>query len=462
MKMIEEFQQHWQKHFEAVAPKHQQLFIVAVSGGVDSMCLLHLTKQCNFNIVAAHCNFQLRGDEADAETALVKAYCDKHAIPLEIATFDTANYASQQKLSIQVAARNLRYQFFKSLQEKYTTPRKKVWVLTAHHANDNMETMLMHFFRGSGIVGVTGIPEIDATQKIIRPLLRFERNNIETFAQAEGLAFAVDSSNLKNDYTRNFFRNELIPSIQKVFPQVEHNLQQNIFRFELVKQVYHQFLAKKKQQLLIPSGNGFVLHILALKKINGWQGLIWDLLQPFGITAAQVPEVVKLFDAENSAFLKTSSHLIYKNRNQLIIIPPSKQYEEAAQIILENQSVVNFQLGQIHISKIPAPTQLLSDTHFAFLDANDIQFPLLLRKWKQGDYFYPFGLNKKKKISKFLIDLKLSPIEKNNTWVLEDASNKIIWIVGKRIHHRVAVKPSTQNILRIMFEPKISGSLTVE
>lgn len=465
--------------------------LLAVSGGVDSVVLCELCKQAGYHFTIAHCNFQLRGEESERDEMFVRELAIKYDVTIFVKKFNTEEYAAQNKISIQVAARKLRYNWFDELisneqsamsneqsamsgeQSGTKHPTSYIkhrtsyihhtsYILTAHHANDNIETLLMNFFKGTGIKGLQGI--LPKQGKIIRPLLFAKKEELLQFAKENQLSFVEDSSNSSDKYTRNYFRNQLIPALQKVFPQVEENLLQNIDRYREIEILYQQSILLHHQKLLEEKGNEIHIPVLKLLKAEPLKTIIYEIIKDYGFTARQTDEVAPLLKSESGKYISSATHKIIKNRNWLIIAPINTL--EANHILInENDKEIDFELGTLKLriknyelrikqyqdSNTGPQTpdikhQTSNDT--AMLDADTITFPLLLRKWKQGDYFYPLGMRHKKKLSKFFIDQKMSMTDKEKAWVIE-SNKKIIWVVGKRIDDRFKITPKTKNILEI-------------
>ncbi len=469
--------------------KQQNLFqpkdklLLAVSGGVDSVVLCELCKQAGYDFIIAHCNFHLREAESERDEGFVKELGKKYGIEVLVKKFDTEKYAQENKLSIQVAARELRYQWFdellnnrqlatgnwqqaignlqqaignkqlaKSNESSVTNCPLPIahWLLTAHHANDNIETMLMNFFKGTGINGLHGI--LPKQGNIIRPLLFAKKEELSQFAVENNLNFVEDSSNASDKYTRNYFRNRLIPDLQKVFPQVEVNLLNNIERFREIETLYQQSVDLHKKKLLEAKGNEIHIPVLKLLKTAALKAIVYEIIKDYGFTPHQTEDTIALLKSETGKYIQSATHRIIKNRNWLIIAPVESK--EAENILVEDEEKnVQYAMGNLQIKRLPvADCQLPIANSIAILNADEITFPLLLRKWKQGDYFYPLGMQKKKKLSRFFIDLKLSLTQKEKTWVIE-MDKKIIWVVGLRIDDRFKISDSTKNILQITLIP---------
>lgn len=415
--------------------------LIAVSGGVDSVVLCELCSQANFNFSIAHVNFKLRGEESEGDEEFVRGLAAKYGVPVHVTFFDTAAYSAEKKVSVQVAARELRYDWFNQLAGE-----KGGYVLTAHHADDNIETVLMNFFRGTGVAGLRGMRS--AAGKLIRPLLSFTKEEILSFAKENNLAWREDSSNSSEKYSRNYFRNMVIPVIAKVFPEAEKNLLENIRRFADVEILYHEAIALHKKKLLEHRGNAVYVPVLKLKKTEALPSVVYEIINEFGFSAHQVNEVIHLLEAEQGKMVASATHRIFRDRKWLIITS-LKENDSDIILIEKNDARARFGGGELQLQELKLETgDVRGPDNVCVLDNKEVKFPLVLRKWKKGDYFYPLGLGKKKKVARFLIDQKLSPVEKENTWVLESAK-RICWIVGRRIDDRFKVVSGTKEVLKI-------------
>lgn len=416
--------------------------IVAVSGGVDSVVLCDLCHRNGLHFEMAHVNFGLRGEESDADAMFVKELSAKYKVTLHTKRVDTDAYCRENKLSVQVAARELRYAWFDHLLEKGGG-----YVLTAHHADDNVETVLMNFFRGTGIRGLRGIPE--RAGGYVRPLLSFTRAEIIGYAQHHQISWREDSSNASEKYTRNYFRNTIMPLVRQVFPDADKNISENARRFAEVGLLYQQAIEAHLKKLVQKKGNEWHIPVIKLKKTEPARSVLYEWIKRFDFTAAQLEDVLHLADAEHGKMVNSPTHRVIRNRDWLIFTP-KKSSEATTFIISEDDTSINFPGGTLTLHKIAAPSTISTDTSEALLDSRLVDFPLILRKWKTGDYFYPLGMKKKKKVSRFLIDRKISPVQKENVWVLESAK-RICWVVGMRIDDRFRITSSTKNV----FEMKV-------
>ncbi len=426
--------------------------LIAVSGGADSAVLCQLCKQAGFNFAIVHCNFKLRGAESDRDESFVRKLAEQYSVNLFVKEFDTVAIAKQNKTSIEETARNIRYDWFATLLRENNFD----CLLTAHHADDNIETVMMNFFRGTGVKGLRGI--LPKQKSIIRPLLFARRQEIETFAEQNKIAFVTDSTNAKSNYTRNYFRNELIPAIEKMYPETTKNVLRNIERFRDVELIYNESVNTIKEKLIEKQGNEMHIPVLKLAKAKPLHTIIYEIISAYNFTAAQVGEVEKLLSSESGKYITSSTHRILRNRKWLIISPLNLVEEVAYYLIEEKQTSLLFAAGKLEINFIEKPESLVTAADTAFIDSAYLKYPLLLRKWKQGDYFYPLGMDNlpagrqgKKKLSRFFIDVKLSLSEKENVWVLE-SDKKIVWVVGYRIDDRFKVMPNKKDVVKLRFD----------
>ena len=456
MNLLPRFKEFVSQH-DLFQPKDKLL--LAVSGGVDSVVLCELCKQSGYDFVIAHCNFRLRDKESERDKEFVGELAKKYGVEFFVKDFDTEKYAKENKLSIQEAARELRYEWFFTLigNKQYAIGKNEEssiadcpllianWLLTAHHADDNIETVLMNFFKGTGIAGLRGM--LPKQNRIARPLLFARKEEILAFAKENDLKWVEDSSNESDKYSRNYLRHQLIPLVEKIYPEAINNLSDNLERFRDIEELYWQAIHQHKEKLLEKKGNEIHIPVLKLKKSMPLRTIVYEIIKEYGFTANQTEEVIHLLDADSGKYISSSSHRIIKNRNWLIIAPCE---ERQAGIILIEEGTRNLELGigNLVVEVFPNSEFLIPNSStIACLDADEIKFPLLLRKWRQADYFYPLGMKKKKKLSRFFIDQKLSKTDKEKAWVLE-MNKKIVWVVGLRLDDRFKITGKTKNILR--------------
>lgn len=422
--------------------------LIAVSGGIDSLVLCELCFQSGFDFSIAHCNFQLRGIESDEDEMLVEELGKKYGVIVYKKKIDIAKYIADHNANIQIAARELRYQWFNELIDAKKEAHLK-YILTAHHANDNIETVLMNFLKGTGISGLQGIQSNNAGigNRIIRPLLFAKKETIVSFAMQHKLSWREDSSNESIKYTRNYFRNELIPSIKKVYPQVEENILKNIERFKEVHELYNIAVKQIVDKIIVRKGAELHFPILKLLKAPALNTILYEIFKSSGFSVQQIPEIIKLCDSDSGKFILSDTHRVIKNR-QWIILSPINASDLNLYLIEEGVQQIQFQGNRLLIENKKDNNDIIFDQSIAQIDSSFIHYPMVLRKWKQGDYFYPLGMNKKKKVSRFLIDNKLSLIEKENIWVVE-SNKKIVWVVGWRIDDRCKIYPGTKSTVQL-------------
>jgi tRNA(Ile)-lysidine synthase len=421
--------------------------VVAVSGGVDSVVLCHLCKTAEVPFVMAHCNFGLRGEESERDEQFVRALANKYETGVFVKKFDTSGFAEKEKISIQEAARSLRYEWFASLcrEENFS------FVFTGHHADDNIETLMMNFFRGTGLQGLTGIPA--RRDFIFRPLLNVRREAIVDYARVQKLEWIEDSSNASSKYTRNFFRNELIPEIKKVFPQVEENLHRTIDRFKNVHALYEAMVVAVKEELFERKGLEVRIPVKKILKYP-YPALLFEIIKDYGFGEKQVKDIESLLQSDSGKFVENGLYQVIRHGEWLVIAPKFAKREMIA--IEKDEQKISFEGGSLEFMMQKNAQTINPSPLVAQLDAHDIQFPLVLRKWKQGDYFYPFGMRKKKKLARFFIDQKLSKNRKEEVWVLE-SNKKILWVVGMRIDDRFRITGATESLLIITYKNEVFG-----
>jgi tRNA(Ile)-lysidine synthase len=431
------FNKHWAQTFPQFSADGH--FVLAVSGGADSVVLAHLLKGAGINFEIAHCNFGLRGAESDRDEAFVKNLAVTIDVPFHVKHFDTNAYALEHKISIQEAARDLRYTWFATFN---------TIVITAHHADDNIETVFMHFCRGTGIAGLTGIEPYKVIERLLRPLLIFHKQELLDYAKEADIAFVEDSSNSSDKYARNFFRHQVLPAVKEVYPQSEQNILHTIKHLREFSEVYKVAMQKIVSKLQFINGNEIHIPVLMWQKVKPLDTITFEILYPYGFTAAQVPEAIKLLNAHNGAVLHSSTHRLIKNRNWIILAPLANVGATSIEIVHPDTKTIAYTGGHLQMETVLMPTAIVNDPAICQLDAAQLAFPLVLRPAKTGDYFYPLGMQKKKKLSKFLIDLKLSKTAKEKVWVLV-SDNRIVWVIGYRIDNRFKITPVTTKLLML-------------
>ncbi|MEX2233371.1 MAG: tRNA lysidine(34) synthetase TilS [Cyclobacteriaceae bacterium] len=435
--MVEQLLNHINRY---ALGKTTDKILVAVSGGLDSMVLLHLLRAAGFKVGVVHCNFQLRGEDSEADADLVQLTCAELHIPYFIRRFDTKDHATAQGTSIQMAARDLRYTFFQELLK--TEPFE--YLATAHHFNDSIETILLNLVRGTGIDGLAGIAP--KKEKIIRPLLFATRQMIQDYALTHRITWREDSSNLTDDYQRNFLRHQVIPKFLEMNPGFEESFrdtQERLFGAALFKRAH----VKEISSAAVETRNNKT--IVEIRKILGSQSpavLLWELIKDLGFNYDQCRQIVG--DHQPGKKFFSDSHQLLADRTQYFI--ERKQLSDFLTQTIEKgqQSVGDAPFVLTTREILYTDFQMLRDSSLAQLDADQLKFPLVWRKWQAGDYFIPLGMRQEKKLSDFLIDLKIPFNTKADVTVLESGGD-IVWVVGYRISERYKVTPDTKRILVI-------------
>ncbi len=416
--------------------------LAAVSGGIDSMVMLHLLHAVGADCAVAHCNFNLRGDESDGDEFFVKEKTAGYGFELHVGSFDTIGYAGEKDLSIQMAARELRYGWFEelSVQHGYDI------IAIAHNRDDRIETLFINLARGTGIHGLTGIKPRNG--KLIRPLLFASREDIIAYAKINNIVFREDSSNKTDKYVRNYIRHHVIPGLERFFPGMQQTIDRNIEYFSGIEAIYNEALIRFMKEI-VHKKNGLVyIDLQALFLSPSPVTLLYEILNPFGFSNAVATDVLNDATYPSGRQFFSDTHRLLYDRKTLVVQMLEK--EKPQEYLIDH-----------HISHIDIPICLniemfdrypgfKPDTQrdIACLDFHKLQFPLLLRKWEHGDAFRPLGMTNMKKLSDFFIDQKLSLIEKEQCWVLASAG-QIVWIVGLRIDDRFKITDETAAIMRI-------------
>jgi len=438
------------KQFEEYIEKEKLIsaddtLLIAVSGGIDSMVLLELfQKTFNGNLAVAHCNFKLRGNESDLDEKFIIDYCTENNLKFFTTSFETEKYAQSHGISIQMAARDLRYAWF----EKLATENNYNKVALAQHLDDQVETLFINLIRGTGIAGIHGI--LPKNGNLIRPLLFANREMIQQYQIKNSIPFREDESNKSDKYIRNYIRHNISTEFEKLSPNFAFTLNENIARFKEVEDFYKFAIKKNLKEIIIPENESIYIDIVRLRNFDFVELHLRELLSDKGFNNDTINKVYHLLSKANSGKLFTSeTHELLFNRNQIIIRKKQKEVQEEYLINKdENISIpLNLTFEQINhkLSSYKAPSNI------AFFDFDKLMFPLKLRKWKKSDSFIPFGMTGRKKLSDFFIDKKLSNFEKEDIWILE-SGDEIVWILGHRTDNRYRITKNTKYIYKITFD----------
>jgi tRNA(Ile)-lysidine synthase len=431
--MLLQFQNRVNSRFGFLQGKR---LLVAVSGGIDSMVLCDLLLRSDFGFAIAHCNFNLRGDESDADERFVKSYADKNKIAFFPTRFDTEAFARDEKLSIQLAARRLRYAWFAELCDVH----KFDFVVTAHHLDDNFETFLINVSRGTGLDGLVGIPAQNGN--VIRPLLDFPRNEIESYAIENGIKWREDSSNSSHKYLRNQLRHGVVPILKNLnpnfiesFAETQSHLQQSQSLVEDASKLVYKLVAVRLE-------NKVLFKIVELKRLPNYRAYLYQWLKDFGFTAWE--DIYNLVDAQSGKQVFAPDFVLLKDREVLELLPKTA-YDDQIYTIGKGTTQVNF---PVNLSFCRATDISQTDAHCIFVAEEKLTWPLTVRKWREGDWFLPLGMDGKKKVSKYFKDEKFSLTEKAGAWLLCSGED-IVWIIGKRMDDRFKITDTTKHILQI-------------
>lgn len=423
--------------------------LLAVSGGVDSVVMAHLFSRSGYQCAIAHCNFQLRGEESDAEEVFVRSLSASLELPVYVRRFDVEETCRDKGISIQMAARELRYAWFESLlgEQHYDV------VATAHNLNDSVETVLLNLSRGTGIKGLTGIPT--RNEKVIRPLLFATRPEIMEYASEHRLSYREDSSNIQTKYSRNKIRHDVIPVMEMINPAFIETMNQNMTRMKETLAIFRDAVDRTREILFEEADDRIRISIRALKELSPVHTWLYELFSPFGFTRAQCEGMGKIMDAEPGRRSISTTHQLYKDRDYLMLVGSHRKSFD--RYYLDSPE---------HVSHLPFPMdvevldreklkEIPDDNRIACLDYDRIQFPLTIRHWYHGDYFYPLGMEQMKKLSDFFVDQKVPVPVKEQIWVLA-SGKKIVWIMGYRIDDRFKITGDTRTVLLLRFQAEVA------
>jgi len=407
--------------------------ILGISSGADSVCLMHILLAFGYKFDLAHCNFNLRGNESDEDEIFVRKLAKEYQLQLHVKHFDTQMHATENKISTQMAARDLRYAWFHDL----LASENAKYIAIAHHANDDTETFFINLIRGSGLKGLLGIEEkIDS---IVRPLMAVSRAEIEQFLQENDISFREDSSNASLKYLRNKIRHELMPLLTEMNPSIQQTISDEMKILEGVAQVYSAKMEEVRKEL-IQNKNGIIqLRIAALLELNPLNNYLYELLSPYGFST--IESIAKSLNGQSGKQFFSNTHQLVVDREYIFVSTLEKE-DIAFKILegdfkLENPIAINFRTGP--------DKNIILDSKIAQLDFDKLEFPLTLRKWKEGDKFIPLGMQSFKKLSDFFIDNKVSILDKKKQWLLCSGKD-IIWVVGRRIDNRYKLRFKTKKV----------------
>ncbi len=440
--MIKDFQNYISEH---------QLFtqtdklLVAISGGVDSMVLSDLLRVGQYHFALAHCNFQLRGDESNGDEHFVCNYAKKCGLIVHVQHFETNDYASKYKLSIQEAARNLRYDWFETLRQQFGYQ----YLITAHHGTDTIETVLYHFVKGTGLRGMTGIP-IQGVNGIRRPLLFATKSMILDYAAENNVDYREDTSNASDKYMRNFIRHEIIPEMEHINPQFEETALRTIEKLREAHWIYEDYIHQFVLKQVIFDFNQIKIDIAAIQSSPVRKTILYEILKSYGFSTAQTLQILK--STRSGATFDTTTHRLWVDRTHYIVQSHAQISNSLLLKIDSDTTEIQWDdtVLKIRLMDKDLNFNVLRDNRSAQLDFDKLIFPLTLRIWAQGDKFQPLGMNgNSQKLSDFLNNYKISNGDKIHIKVLENGNGEICWIVGWRLDERYKIVDKTNRIFEI-------------
>ena len=434
--MVTAFKKHIAAHFPALA---DQKILVACSGGLDSIVLLHLLQKIGLTLGVAHCNFKLRGDHSDADLSFVETIAGNLGVPVFTTVFDTKRYAKTQGVSTQVAARELRYEWF------YSTARANGYdrIATGHHADDDLETFFINLSRVTGLRGLTGITS--NTEQLIRPLLPFSRAQIMQFAKKEGLFWREDSSNSTRDYLRNKLRLDVIPAFKGVNKTVLQNFKQTQQHLKESQALLEDYITLVTKLVVSHTDAGYEIDSKQLQALPNTNTLLFELLYPYGFTDFKA--IASILESEVGKKVLSKQYVLHKDRNHLVLTKKEQVVDSRVYYIDAKQQSCTIPI-KLNFTKVAQVGE--HEPHSLYVDAAKLTYPLKVRAWRLDDVFHPFGMKGKKKLTKFFKDEKLSLLSKNSVWVLE-SGDEIVWVIGLRPDDRYKVTSATNKVLKIQW-----------
>jgi len=413
--------------------------LAAVSGGMDSVVMAHLLKASGLNFSIAHCNFQLRGDEATRDQEFCNQLAQQFRVKFHTINFDTSAYAAQHKQSIQMAARELRYQWFEQLRQQHGYDV----IALAHHQNDTIETILLNLTRGTGIAGLHGI--LPRNGNLVRPLLFLGRDEVHEIIKQNKFDFVEDSSNAATKYARNKLRHEVIPKLKELNPSLEKTFENSLQHFRGMEMLLELRLIELKKELFIFEGDEVYIPLTALKELEPKRLLLFNLLQEYGFNETSVNDLIASLHKHPGRVFESNNFMIVLDRDKLILTKKNTHWQNSVQIN-ENDHEVLYRNYQVNLLHDDSPLIIKDNPLAATIDTELLIYPLTIRAWQQSDFFYPLGMKTRKKLSDFFIQQKIPLHEKNNIPLLVNGNGDIMWIAGHRISERYKVNDNTKKV----------------
>ncbi len=416
--------------------------LVGLSGGADSVALLSVLVRLGYACVALHCDFHLRGEESERDAAFARTFAESLGVPFYQTDFDTVAYAREHHLSIEMAARALRYAWFEELRERLGAQA----IAVAHHRDDSVETVVMNLIRGTGIRGLTGIRPRNGF--VVRPLLCVSRADIVAWLENQGIRYVTDSTNLSDAYTRNFIRLNVLPLLERINPSVREAIARSAEHLSAVASVYAYEIARAREEVIVSEG---CLSIEALCRFPAPEAILYELLKEYGFSRWVSAEVFDALRKESGKVFYSKTHRLLKDRAYLWIVPLEREAEKTSFLLDPSREIYREPVG-LTFRELPITPdfQIEKNRRFAYFDADKLRFPLTLRKWREGDWFVPFGMKGRQKLSDYFSDHKFSRIEKEKAWLL-CSGDAIIWLIGERADNRFRIDSGTKRVLAVNF-----------
>lgn len=430
--------------------------VVGLSGGADSMALIDILQRLGYRCVAAHCNFHLRGSESDRDADFVKGWCKSHGIPLLDIDFDTSRYAKEQGISIEMAARELRYDWFEDIRQEHGAEA----IAVAHHRDDSVETVLLNLIRGTGIKGLTGIQPKNGY--VVRPLLAVTRSDIEEYVAKRSIPYVIDSTNHQELYVRNLIRLRILPELEKINPKAREAIHRASRNLTEVEKMYNWSIQEVRRALWNESrsresddnesenGSGSEIRIdigLLLESASP-QAILFELLSPLGFSSSTIQDILDSLQGEPGRQFYGESYRLIKDREFLLLYPVREKSADLELFLIEaGVEQIDFPV-KLTLRMETMPITIQKESHFLYMDADKVTFPLTLRRWQPGDWFIPFGMKGRKKLSDFFVDNKFSFKEKEDAWLLL-SGDQVAWVVGERSDDRFRITEATKRVLVI-------------
>lgn len=421
--------------------------LVGLSGGADSVALTVILHKLGYKVCAANCNFALRGEEAERDTRFARYTAEKVGVPFISVKFDTLKYAEQNRVSVEMACRELRYAWF----EKMRTENGCSHIAVAHHRDDSAETMMINLIRGTGIAGLTGISPVNG--RIIRPLLALSRAEILEYLSATGFTYVTDSTNAETVYVRNKIRNKILPLMQEINPSVRESLVRTAENLRETEALYTYALTQAKSRIIHKEADGIYISLEELKKWPSTKTLLYEFLKPYGYMASQIDDIAGGIEGTPGLKYYSPTHRLVRDRKYLIISP----LEETGKKTAADKPVSPADVLDIEYMDKPARFEIPKSRSTACFDASALPEPIALRHWREGDRFVPFGMKGSQKLSDYFNNHKFSMLQKESALLLT-AGDDIIWIVGERQSDKYKITPATTRMVKFSVKAARQGT----